>query len=182
MRLSHGPGHSPRSFRAGALALALLAAGCAVKSAEPMAPSSEATTAAPAADAAAAGSEAAPAQAPAPVTSADERDPVIALAEAEGALDRALRGATPSPSRARADEGGEKKAEAQPRTAPEAEGGDGCEVACRALASMRRSAARLCDLAAGGEAGRCDDARARVTRAEGRVKERCPACHATGEP
>ena len=77
---------------------------------------------------------------------------------------------------------GEKKAEAPATQGSELEGGDGCEVACRALASMRRSADRLCGLSAGGDAGRCDDARGRVTRAEGKVKERCPACAASGGP
>lgn len=162
------PGFRPRPLVVATL-VALLGGGCAVKSAEPMSPAAEATMAAPPADAAV-GSEAAPQQAPAPVTSAAEGDPVAELAEAEGALDRALGGATPAPA-----EPDPKKAEvARPRS--EAGGGDACEVACRALASMRRSADRLCELSSG-DAGRCDDARARVTRAEGRVRDRCPACH-----
>jgi len=67
---------------------------------------------------------------------------------------------------------------------PTKEGGvaDGpCTVCCRALASMRRSADRVCELApsASPDTLRCDDANDRVIRAERRVRERCPSCAAT---
>jgi hypothetical protein len=54
---------------------------------------------------------------------------------------------------------------------------DRCTNACRALASMQRSAARLCDLA-GSEDARCSDVSARVERAQARVRQACPACEA----
>jgi len=64
---------------------------------------------------------------------------------------------------------------------PTEETGDACSIACRALASMRRSADRVCALApsASPDAPRCDDAKDRVTKAERRVRERCPGCSAT---
>ena len=53
-----------------------------------------------------------------------------------------------------------------------------CGVACRALASMRRSAARLCELS--GEAdSRCQDVQSRTERARERVARTCPRCSAT---
>ena len=72
---------------------------------------------------------------------------------------------------------------AQPGTAPpapprpEALAADRCTNACRALGSMRRSAARLCELA-GQDDPRCSEVTARVQRAEGRVRQSCPACDA----
>lgn len=52
---------------------------------------------------------------------------------------------------------------------------DPCVTACRALASMSRSAEHVCGLA--GEADeRCASARFRVSGAEGRVRSQCPAC------
>ena len=56
--------------------------------------------------------------------------------------------------------------------------GDGCDVACAALASMKRATDRLCDLSTD-EPPRCTDARARVDRASARVREVCSDC-ATG--
>jgi hypothetical protein len=52
---------------------------------------------------------------------------------------------------------------------------DPCVTACRALASMGRSATHVCDLAGEGDA-RCEDARSRVSRATDRVRARCPSC------
>jgi hypothetical protein len=52
--------------------------------------------------------------------------------------------------------------------------GDACSIACRALGSMERSAARLCELAGDGE--RCDAAKARVKSASDRVHGACPGC------
>jgi len=55
---------------------------------------------------------------------------------------------------------------------------DRCGVACRALSSMRRSAARLCELS--GEAdSRCQDVQSRTDRARERVARTCPRCSAT---
>lgn len=150
-------------------------AACAARdSAAPMSPASQAPAAgASAPDAAAPPRESKASEATATPTPQEEADPVVALAEAEGALDRAL-----AASRRVEQEG---KPGAPKKEEPLAGGGDACAVACRALASMRRSAERLCGLATGApaEAMRCDDARTRVTRAEGRVKQRCPACPAT---
>jgi hypothetical protein len=48
-----------------------------------------------------------------------------------------------------------------------------CDLACRALASMRRSSARICELA-GPDDERCARARSRVTAAEDRIRRaRC---------
>ena len=49
----------------------------------------------------------------------------------------------------------------------------GCDVACRALASMQRAAARLCALDPG---PKCADARAKVRDAANRVHTSCPGC------
>jgi hypothetical protein len=48
-----------------------------------------------------------------------------------------------------------------------------CNLACRALASIRRAADRICALEPG---PRCDAARAKVAEATRRVKETCPEC------
>ncbi len=50
-----------------------------------------------------------------------------------------------------------------------------CTKACRALASMRRAADRLCELTGEGDE-RCQDVRDRVKVARKRVQSRCPAC------
>jgi hypothetical protein len=52
--------------------------------------------------------------------------------------------------------------------------GDRCTVVCKALGSMRRSADEICKL----EPARCDAARSRVSKAELRAKDACPACAA----
>lgn len=52
-----------------------------------------------------------------------------------------------------------------------------CETACRALASMQRSAERICELTAPNDQ-RCSDARQRVSRAEQRVVRAGCACDA----
>lgn len=99
----------------------------------------------------------------------DEADPAAALARAEAEIDRAF---APG-KRAPAEAGGAPRKE-EPLA-------DSCSIACRALASMRRSADRVCELApsASPDAPRCDDAKERLGRAERRVRERCPACAAT---
>lgn len=55
------------------------------------------------------------------------------------------------------------------------EGVDRCSRACRALASMERSADRLCELAGDGD-GRCRSAKQRVEAARDLVTRSCPAC------
>ncbi|MEB2324343.1 MAG: hypothetical protein OZ921_17645, partial [Sorangiineae bacterium] len=55
--------------------------------------------------------------------------------------------------------------------------GSDCALACKALASMRRSTARICELDARAEAGaRCRSARARLGAAEERVARGCGRC------
>jgi len=54
---------------------------------------------------------------------------------------------------------------------------DICELACRALGSMRRSASRLCELT-GDDDERCGRVRERVSGARGRVANACPDCEA----
>lgn len=186
-----GPGRGARRAVA-ALVLAAVSGCAAAPARSPEAQPAEAQSVAPAPaaappagaapDAAVAPADDAPftAEPPAPADAppgkaleaggADGGDPMVSLAEAEAALDRALRGPKKGPA-AGAD---------RPAGAPRPQGAaDPCTIACQALASMRRSADRLCDLSSHG-GPRCDEARARVTRAAGRVKERCPACHPPG--
>ena len=73
------------------------------------------------------------------------------------------------------------KAKADEAEAGRAGGGEGCAVACRALASMVASANHLCQLA-GENDGRCDDAMARVHGAAARVKSACPGCAVSTAP
>jgi hypothetical protein len=54
-----------------------------------------------------------------------------------------------------------------------------CNLACRALASIRRAADRICALEPG---PRCDAARAKVAEAVRRVQESCPSCAAVDIP
>jgi hypothetical protein len=61
----------------------------------------------------------------------------------------------------------------QPTTAPPRP--SPCEVACRALGSMQRSAERICELTATTDA-RCTGARDRVTRAQARVERAGCGC------
>lgn len=67
-----------------------------------------------------------------------------------------------------------------PSTDPLGAGGESrCEVACRALGSMRRSADSVCRLA-GAEDPRCELARGRVVKAESRVAS--AGCRCEGTP
>ena len=61
--------------------------------------------------------------------------------------------------------------------AQDAAANDGCATACKALASMQRSADHLCKIAGEGD-GRCEDARTRVRGASARVRSVCPVCAA----
>ncbi len=58
-------------------------------------------------------------------------------------------------------------------TALDASSGD-CGAACRALGSMERACGRLC--ANTDQPTRCDDSRARVKAARGRIRATCRAC------
>ena len=59
--------------------------------------------------------------------------------------------------------------------APEPGAGSACDLACRALSSMRRSAERICSIAGDGDP-RCSRARARVEDAIGRMSRASCAC------
>ena len=91
-------------------------------------------------------------------------DEMVAIGKSEGEIDRLFPGAgkeqarkgAPSPDAQRADKGSTREGPA----APESDG-DPCATACRALASMQRSAAHLCSLAGEGD-GRCEDARGTI--------------------
>ncbi|MDI3290976.1 hypothetical protein [Polyangium sp. 15x6] len=128
---------------------------------------------------------------PSPVTSDDLRTPDDAQMELarwestflnvmgvpdEERKSSAAADARPQPEPKRAPAG-----VAKPTTpAPEgmsAAGGDEspCHGACRAYASMKRAATRLCDLA-GKEDDRCAAAQARIDRASERLKAACPRC------
>lgn len=52
-----------------------------------------------------------------------------------------------------------------------------CAAACKALASIRRAADRICELEPG---PRCDAARAKADNATKRVREACPDCAILG--
>jgi hypothetical protein len=56
-----------------------------------------------------------------------------------------------------------------------ASGGGRCPVACKALASMRRAADLVCELAGRADA-QCSDAQSRVTRSQSTVERACPRC------
>src|SRR6185369_10174248 len=54
-----------------------------------------------------------------------------------------------------------------------------CNLACRALESIRRAAERICTLEPG---PRCEAARAKVAESTRRVHDACPACNAAEVP
>jgi hypothetical protein len=107
------------------------------------------------------------------------------LTESERALDReiARRAANrqssppPTPKKPIPDKPTGQRPTA-PSTPEQAEPKDrSCEIACVALASMRRSAAYVCKLAGDGDA-RCVDARTRVRRSEDKLLGTCGGCGA----
>jgi hypothetical protein len=103
---------------------------------------------------------------------ADVDGTTAALERAESDLQRALaQASTPSlnakPEKTPRDFDDSKNAEQR--------SGDPCQDACRALGSMRRSAEHLCGLTGDADA-RCETAKARVSRADERVRTSCPAC------
>jgi hypothetical protein len=134
----------------------------------------QACMSAPAAKGAPAAEPAAPAS-PAPgaaVTSADASGvagELAALARAEAEL-AAVLGLEVREAGPPAKGGAPGKADARRR-----EANDGCATACRALASMTRSADHVCSMTNDGDA-RCQDARTRVKGAGDRVRASCPGC------
>jgi hypothetical protein len=155
--------HRPFGARPSLLVLpALLAAGagCAAPS-KPSAPAAEA--AAPSLEGTPSPAPASPLQAPqlpagdAGGAQGELTDPASALERAERDLDAALGSlaATPQSTSLATDE---------------------CTTACRALGSMQRAASRLCELDTPREGERCAHAKARVARAEERVRSRCASC------
>jgi hypothetical protein len=140
-----------RSAAALASSIAFLYLGCAQSSPPPASPSTSPQAAYPQATAGAV-----PAQPTYDVSSTRPKT----VADAASELDSA-----------------EKQVQALVGTGPRVEplASDGCEVACKALASMRTAAAHLCELSTD-EPDRCEGAKSRVDRATARVKEVCPSC------
>jgi hypothetical protein len=110
-------------------------------------------------------------------------DPETELARSEAILEGLLGPiATTGPAR-ETMEGGVAPTEPGPQAAPPpvAPGNadalsadERCERACNALGSMRNAVDRLCHLS--DDAGRCENARERLTRAAERVQSSCPTC------
>jgi hypothetical protein len=150
-----------------AAALALTACAAAPPPAAPSVLSSE-----PAAAPAPAGSGA-PSFQLEPKGSSPVDGEMMAIAKAEEEIDRLFPAAAAAAGKAPAR--GKKVPDAPAKEEQQQSGGDGCATACRSLASMTRSADHLCQMA-GETDGRCEDARARVAGARGRVKAACPGC------
>jgi hypothetical protein len=97
-------------------------------------------------------------------------DPEAELARAEQSLERALLAPKEAPSNQE-----HPVIDPTPRPPPsDMTAGPDCETACEALGSIRRAAARICEISGPGE--RCTSARERLDRAEKRVQEACPEC------
>jgi hypothetical protein len=78
-----------------------------------------------------------------------------------------------APRRGEASGAAAPAAAAPPSPEPESDAGNDCELACRAFASMRRAADRICAIAGEADA-RCERARQRVEEAEQRITQaRC---------
>lgn len=92
---------------------------------------------------------------------------MLAIGKAEDQIDRLF----PNAGKERL---GPKKADAEEASQGAVEN-EGCATACKALASMRRSADHLCNMTGEGD-GRCEDARGRVRGAAARVRSVCPTC------
>lgn len=160
-----------------ALALFLSLASCATgpqASTKAAAPPSAGDAQAPAATAAPSAAPNAPADAP-----SDIQGELYALAQAESAIDAAFPGlAKDDKDRARREVEMRSPRKGEPRVnvgeQPMNSGG-ACAIACKALASMTRSADHLCSLAGDGDA-RCTEAHARVKSATDRVRSACPSC------
>ncbi len=145
-----------------------------------------ACAAAPAATVSAPNGPAEPAASPAHQSVADERDEDMletvdevtsAFEQAEQALAASFDGAG---EQERGDDAFDQPGARPAQPAPMGVGGaDRCTRACDALGSMRRSAARLCDLT-GEDDPRCDSVAGRVSAAVERVRAACPACQLAG--
>jgi hypothetical protein len=83
--------------------------------------------------------------------------------------------ASPTPTAQAPADAGEGGDEDDAEERAEREHEERCELACRALGSMRRAAEHVCR-AAGASDARCGRARERVGAAEQKVKESCDAC------
>jgi len=108
-------------------------------------------------------------------------DAAASFEQAELQLTELLRLAAAPPTGPDAGDETPGEAETPGRPAParrlneHGDGPDRCLSACRALASMQRSATRLCELT-GEEDPRCEDVRDRVERARQLVLDACPSC------
>lgn len=159
---------SPRLVRLALLALPLSAAACAAHPA-------------PAAPTATAAAEAPPAATAAPMLEREQGAPdsvegeLAALAASERQLSLLLPGKDDRDRSVRKEEGKDTKPKAAELPMSGADAANACSTACKALASMRRSADHLCVLAGDGDA-RCTDARSRVQSATDRVRSSCPSC------
>ena len=149
-------------------AFAALATGCGGATHQAVTPGSDATTATP--------------------QPKDVPDAMSQVDQAEAELGQALSQLSIGSGLAKPKESEERVPAVQPAptTSPaEAPAGtaapdrastvDPCATACRALASMSRSVEHVCDLAGEGDE-QCANARARVGRANDRVRAQCPAC------
>jgi hypothetical protein len=156
--------------------LPFLAAGCAMKGAAP--PSSSA----PAADAAFA-PDAAPAAEGEPL---DLNDAALRFDQAERELAALFPGDAegsvasgdddkPAPATAIPEDDAPKPSKKNGETSLADESSGRCVHACRALRSMERSAARLCDLT-GQDDARCEDVSRRSSEARERVVRACSRC------
>jgi len=144
------------------LAPLVLLAACAQQKA--MSPAAPAPVMAPSSDAAADATAATP---------RDAEGEVAALRDAEAEIERTFAsGAAPRDEAVRPQGAGEGAAQ---QKALEREEGGACHTACRALASMERSATHLCELTGDGDP-RCGDARSRLSAASAKVKASCPMC------
>jgi hypothetical protein len=122
-----------------------------------------------------------PPSAPAPVLDPNERarhieDALVELGLAERALEVTLNAPRPAPGSPPVKPAPTKPVKpGTPGTGPTPSAESGCETACMALASMRRSASYVCRLA-GAQDNRCTTANVRVKAAEERVRTACAGC------
>lgn len=98
--------------------------------------------------------------------------------ESAGGADPAIASGAPAATPTRpADSGAPGEIKAQRLGEGSDEGGSRnvCEIACRALSSMQRSADHVCELSSE-EDERCSRAKSRVSQASERVRAHCTAC------
>jgi hypothetical protein len=114
-------------------------------------------------------------QADAPATEFSRPPPSAAKPKKREAAgnERASSAGAPAPARAPAAPASPPAPAEEGAVQPDA--GSSCELACRALSSMRRAADRICSIA-GESAPRCSRARVRVETASGRVNGASCVC------